>query len=548
MKIQTIFFRLKQPIHLQWFIFLLSCWMVVPFNLAFLNKLAQFTPYAGVAAWLFVLAMSLVLLAYFMLMLNLLLWRSVAKPMVLILLFLAGGSAYFTHTFGVSIDAYQIQNAFETDWREVLDLMTFKMGLWLVSLIVLPIIFFCSLKIKQQPIIQMLWQKLAMMLLSLLLIAGLAFVYYVDLASILREHRDLKGYIGPQNILASTWSYYKKLAPKKHLPLVKYGEDAKRVAKNAQALPKLMILVVGETARAESFSLNGYVRNTNPELAKLPMINFSQVSSCGTATAVSLPCMFSGMQRGSYDAQLASHRENALDLLQRAGYKVTWMDNNSGCKGVCERVENYQFSPELKQKWCQDNECYDEILIDGLKDYFTQIPANDTTPRVIVLHQMGSHGPAYYKRSTAAYQHFKPFCTTNAIQGCSQQDLLNVYDNSIVYTDHVLAQVIQLLQQQSHYQTAFWYLSDHGESTGEHGLYLHGAPYIFAPSQQTHIPMLMWFSEQWQQAQPQHSSCLSQQQHRKMSQDDLFSTLLSLMDVESQVKHVNLDLLQQCTR
>ncbi len=239
-------------------------------------------------------------------------------------------------------------------------------------------------------------------------------------------------------------SYYRKKAPKKNLPLVKYGEDAHQVQQTQKDLPKLMVLVVGETARAESFSLNGYAKNTNPELSKQDILNFSQVTSCGTATAVSVPCMFSGMSRADYDEQLAGHREGLLDIAKRAGYQVTWIDNNSGCKGACDRVEQYQIPEELKQKWCKDDECLDGILVDSLKQYLASIPKDDKRPRLVVLHQMGSHGPAYYKRAPDGFQPFKPTCDTNAIQGCSPAELVNTYDNTIVYTDHVLNQMINI--------------------------------------------------------------------------------------------------------
>jgi len=202
---------------------------------------------------------------------------------------------------------------------------------------------------------KMLLQKLLSSIASLAIILGLLFVFYVDYAAIFREHRTIKGMISPQNVFASTYSYYHKKAPKKNLPLLLYGEDAHlSPAGSAEELPKFMVLVVGETARGESFSLNGYVRNTNPELSKQAnLINFSQVSSCGTATAVSVPCMFSGMPRKQYDERLASHREGLLDIAQRAGYKVTWISNNSGCKGTCDRVERYEIPEEIRFILCQ---------------------------------------------------------------------------------------------------------------------------------------------------------------------------------------------------
>jgi len=383
---------------------------------------------------------------------------------------------------------------------------------------------------------------------SFAVIAGLLFVFYVDYAAIFREHRDLKGMISPQNTIASTISYFHKKAPKKNLPLVHYGEDAHLVDDTKdKKLPKLFVLVVGETARAESFSLNGYAKETNPELSKQEnLINYSQVSSCGTATAVSVPCMFSGMPRKEYNERLASHREGLLDIAQRAGYKVTWIDNNSGCKGTCDRVEKFVIPQDLKDKWCKDGECLDSILVDSLNLYLSQLPKEDTQPHLIVLHQMGSHGPAYYKRAPSEFQKFKPTCETNAIQGCSSTALINSYDNTILYTDHILNQFIESLKQQKNYRTAFWYVSDHGESTGERGMYLHGAPYAIAPTQQTHVPMVLWFSDLWKTSAAQQFDCLAQQKAATLSQDNLFPSLLSLLNIQTQVIDPNNNMLHQC--
>ena len=379
----------------------------------------------------------------------------------------------------------------------------------------------------------------------MVVISGLLFAFYVDFAAMFRENRDLKYMIAPYNIINSSYSYYKHKAPKKNLPLVTYGEDSHFIG-NSKNSPKLMVLVIGETARAESFSLNGYHKNTNPKLSQQEIINFTQVSSCGTATAVSVPCMFSGMPRQNYDEQVANHREGLLDIAKRAGYQVTWIDNNSGCKGVCDRVSEFKIPEPIKQKWCKDGECKDDILLDSLNAYLATLPKDDNRRHLIVLHQVGSHGPAYYKRIPTQFKVFHPTCDTNAIQGCSQESLINSYDNTILYTDYILNEIIEKLKTIKHYQTGLWYLSDHGESTGEHGLYLHGAPYAIAPSQQTHIPMMMWFSNTWKQQAIQQVKCLAQQRQRLHSQDNLFPTMLSLLDIKTKVIQPETDMLQTC--
>ena len=543
----TFFQQLKiKPISLIVFNLLLAIWLGVFLNIAFFEKIRMLTPYNGVKAGLFVVASIIIVVAAYNFIFQFFNWKWTAKPLAIALVFIGGFAAYAVNTLGVLITSDQIQNLMQTDIAEARDTWSWHLLTWTLGMTVVPIIVILMMKIKPEPIIRQLLHKLIALVVSLAMVLGLLFVFYVDFAAIFRENRDLKGMISPQNMIASFASYYKKKAPKENLPLVVYGEDAVLQKAQATSLPKLMVLVVGETARAENFSLNGYGKNTNPKLAQQDILNFSQVSSCGTATAVSVPCMFSGMPRKQYEERLASHREGLLDIAQRAGYQVTWIDNNSGCKGTCDRVNQFKIPEPLQQKWCKDKECFDDILIDSFKAYLATIPQDDNRPRLIVLHQMGSHGPAYYKRVPAQFKVFKPTCDTNAIQGCSRDALLNSYDNTLLYTDYVLDSLIETLKNTTKYQTALWYLSDHGESTGESGMYLHGAPYAIAPTQQTHIPMLMWFSTVWQHQAKQQIKCLAQQGRKELSQDNLFPTMLSLLDVKSKVIDPNNDMLAAC--
>ena len=535
-----------REISLTLFNFILALWLGLCLNFAFLNKIQKLTPYQGFKSVLFILATTLVVVAMYNVILQILNWKWTTKVISIILVIVGGFSSYFVNSLGVIISPDQIQNMMQTDTSEVSDLLSLRFILWTIGFVILPVVLILWVKIKPQTIIKTLVAKLLSLVVAIVVLGGSLFIYYGDYAPIFRENRNIKGMISPFNSLSALSSYYRKKAPKKNLPLVHYGEDAKLEQKQGQ-LPKLMVLVVGETARAESFSLNGYAKNTNPQLAKQAgLINFTQASSCGTATAVSVPCMFSGMPREDYDEDLASHREGLLDIAQRAGYKVTWIDNNSGCKGACNRVETYKIPEPIRKKWCKDGECLDGVLVDGLQDYLAKIPADDKTPRLVVLHQMGSHGPAYYKRTTPEFAPFKPTCDTNAIQGCSRDALINSYDNTIVYTDHILNQVIELLKTQKQHQTGFWYMSDHGESTGEHGMYLHGAPYSIAPSEQTHIPMVMWFSDEWKKFAPAQVSCLASQNKSEVSQDNLFPSLLSMLDVSSKTIDAKIDLVQKC--
>ena len=526
---------------------LVACWLAGFTNLSFYRNISQLSSYQGISNYLFILVTFVLIGTFYFFVLQLLNWRKIAKTLSIMLIILTGMTSYFVNQLGVDVSTSQIENVAQTDLHETLDLLSFPFLLWCLATIVLPMIVLYFIQIRQDSFKKVVMAKLASLVIALAVMGGGLFSFYSQYAPIFREHRQLKAQISPLNVLSSGTSYLTKQFEHSDKTLVPYGQDAHVVAAAAQTKPKILVLVVGETARAQNFSLNGYSKKTNPELSKLDIINFSNVESCGTQTSVSVPCMFSGMPRKDYDDSLASHREGLLDIAQRAGYQVTWIDNNSGCKGVCARIKHY-ISPKddpRYQKWCEKNECRDGILIDALADYLKALDVEHLKQsQLIVLHQMGSHGPAYYKRYPAEFKKFTPTCETNNIQNCDHQALVNTYDNTILYTDHILASTIGLLKQQP-VASSMLYLSDHGESTGESGLYLHGTPYMVAPEQQTHIPMLFWFSSQWSD-QSKIYQCLSEYKDSAWSQDNLFPTLLGLLNIQTQVLDPKLNMLSSC--
>lgn len=515
----------------------IALWISISCNLPFFKKIIALNPEASL--W-FVIATVLLLWAYLNLFLQLVCWHLLSKPTLSILMFVSTSTSYCMYAFGVSIDVGQVQNMFESDLKESSALFSFGTVVF-YSVVLLPALFIIwSSPPDQQPFWHSLRSKLLSILMSLITIGLVAAVYYADYASLFREHRTLRDDVTPHNLINSLNKYYQQQQPLKQVPFQRYGTDAQRLSHDAAQKPKLLVLVLGETARAESFSLNGYSRNTNPALSQQDIVYFDQVNSCGTATAVSVPCLFSGMQRSNYDETVAKHREGLLDIVQRADYRVTWIDNNSGCKGICDRIEQVPLLETAKPKWCPDRDyCLDGILLDTLADFLIRQPLHD---RIIVLHQIGSHGTSYYQRYPRDSAPFKPDCPTNAIQDCERQALINTYDNSIAYTDQILSRIIDQLAGDTRYQSSLLYVSDHGESTGEKGLYLHGAPYMFAPSQQTHVPMLAWFSADFKTNQPKQVNCLQQRKHDAISHDYFFHTVLGLTQVNTAVKNADLDL------
>lgn len=546
MKIMLLHKLKTRNVSLLTFNILLAIWLGVFLNIAFYGKIRTLTPYTGIEAGLFVVASGIVVTSLYTSIFQFLNWKWTAKPIAIALIVIGGFASYAVNTLGVWITSDQIQNFMQTDLAEARDIWSWHLVVWVISMLVVPILLILMFKIKPEPVIKLVLKKIVALTISLVFIGGLLFIFFVDFAAIFRESRDLKGMISPQNMIGSSISYYKKKAPKKNLPLVLYGEDA-HITNSTVGLPKLMVLVVGETARAENFSLNGYAKDTNPKLAKQDILNFflRLVHVVQPLLFQYLVCSLVCLEQIIMNAWQVI--EGLLDVAKRAGYQVTWIDNNSGCKGTCDRVEQFKILESIQQKCCKNGECYDEILVDSLKAYLDMIPKNDQQPRLIVLHQLGSHGPAYYKRVPEQFKIFKPSCDTNAIQGCTREALINSYDNTLLYTDYVLDSLIETLKNTAQYQIGLWYLSDHGESTGESGMYLHGAPYAIAPSQQTHIPMLMWFSPTWQQQAPQQVKCLVQQSKNKLSQDNLFPTMLSLLDIKTKVIDSKVDMLVLCS-
>jgi lipid A ethanolaminephosphotransferase len=370
---------------------------------------------------------------------------------------------------------------------------------------------------------------------------------FQDAAATMRNQKEMRWLITPGNVLWSTAMVLGQDSAQATRPRAVIGTDAARTAQ-AQApgrKPLRVVLVVGETARAANWGLNGYSRQTTPQLAAMPdVVAFTKVSSCGTNTEVSVPCMFSPWGRRQYDEARIRGSQSLLHVLQRAGVQVFWRDNQSGCKGVCEGLPNETVSAATAPRLCQGEHCLDEALLQGLDGIAQGLPAGD---QLLVLHQLGNHGPAYDRRYPDAFRRFTPVCQTSDLRLCSREQIVNAYDNALLYTDHVLAQAIAWLRQDSTaHDTALIYVSDHGESLGDNGLYLHGVPQAIAPAVQTQVPMVVWLSQGLVKQQGIDLACLRQRSTQAASHDNLFHSLLGLMGVGTALYERSLDVLADC--
>ena len=512
-----------------------AVWMVLFCNYSFFSNVLDVYP-LSLGSVGFIASLGLLLVAVTVLLLAPFAAGRLLKPLLIAMLLIASMAAYFMDSYNLIVSTELIESALQTDSSETMGLLSLKLVLYLGLLGILPAVLVYRARIRPRPFRAGLLSRVKLVGVSLVAMIAIVGVFNSAYASFFREHKSVRFYSNPVTPVYTAIKYAdEQLIGNKSLPYQQIGLDAQQQPHAGKR--RLMVLVVGETAREDHFSLNGYGRETNPMLAERNVTSFDNVWSCGTATAISVPCMFSVLDREHYGEQQAKSTDNVLDILQRAGVNVAWLDNNSDSKGVALRVPYVSYRSSDVNPIC-DAECRDEGMLEGVRKYVQEHPTGDI---LIVLHQMGSHGPEYAKRYPEKFAHFSPSCQSNLLEDCSEAEINNAYDNSIRYTDYFLSRVIDYLKDESaDFSPAMLYLSDHGESLGENGIYLHGFPYALAPDDQKHVPMVFWSDGGFTRVQDK----LAQKDfvHRKFSQDNLFHTLLGLMDVKTSVYQPALDM------
>ncbi|WP_289414064.1 phosphoethanolamine transferase [Sulfurovum zhangzhouensis] len=518
-------------------IILTSIFLVLFDNYAFFKSTVDIYPIHENIAFLF--SLGVVLGTLTTLLLILFSSKYTTKAILIIVVLVSSLTNYFMNTYFVVIDSEMIRNTVQTNMNELLDLLTLNQVGYFLFLGVLPSWFIYRSKIVYQPMRIELIVKMKVIVISLLIISGTVFIFSRYYTSFFREHKPLRYATNPTYWIYSIGDYINKIYNNGPVIVNAIGEDAKVVRKQGDK-HKIVIVVVGEAARADHFSLNGYERETNPLLVKQDVINLSNVFSCGTSTAVSVPCMFSIYDHNDYSYNKGISTQNVLDVLSHTNeIAVLWRDNNSNSKGVALRVPFEDYRMPENNPICEGSECRDEGMLAGLDSYIDQHPKKDI---LIVLHQMGNHGPAYYKRYPKRFEMYTPVCETNQVEQCTQEEINNAYDNALLYTDYFLNATIEFLKKYDKtHATAMVYMSDHGESLGENGLYLHGLPYVMAPESQTHISALMWFNTFFNVEKKIQK--FKKSKDKEYTHDNLFHTLLGLFNVQTSVYQPSKDIL-----
>jgi len=523
------------------FLLLYSLYFGFVLNTPITSRLIEIT--ADTSSWLFVYTAPVLLSCAFIIIFSLFAIPYFAKPFFIFVLVSSAAACYATSKYGVLFDYSMIENVIETNSSEMSSYVNLSSSSYLLFVGIIPAILIAFIRFNtQEPLLKRAFKRLMLVISAILILLLIAACFYKSYASVGRNNSYLNKMIVPAHIFNSV-KYLKKEVFTEKLAYKAQGTDAVLPAA-VNGKPTLMVLIVGETARSMNIGYNGYTRNTNPYTQNMGIISFQDVSSCGTATAHSLPCMFSNLNRNNYDKNRANSQDNVLDVLTHAGIDTLWKDNDGGDKSVAKNIKKITIDASQYADVCNGSTCYDEAMLKSFDDEIANMKEN----KLIAMHMIGSHGPTYWLRYPQQKELFTPSCNQSDIENCSDEKIVNVYDNTIAYTDYVIAETIKKLQRYSaDYNVALMYISDHGESLGEKGLYLHGTPYSFAPEEQTQVPFFMWLPQQYADAKGINKRCLMEKAKTEtFSHDNLFHTLLGFYGVESNVINPRLDITASC--
>lgn len=526
---------------------IISIFFVLFYNFTFFRKTLAVYP-LDTQHFFFLTSLVIILISATNLMLSLLIFimnaflrvvrfKVIYKKFFLVIFFLAMLAAYVMDSYSTVIDETMLLNILKTDANESLDLITIKLFFYIISLFIVPMFLIYKIQVKDAVFKQDLILKLKTISISLIIIFVMTISFGKFYASFLREQKPLRYYTNPTYWIYSMGKFSSSFFKNPHKTLEVIGKNSIIPVEDIDR--DLIILVIGETARRDRFSINGNKNETNPLLKKENILSFTNATSCGTSTAISVPCMFSYFGSAKFNVDDANSTENLLDVLSHTkDVNILWRDNNSDSKGVAVRAKFEDYKTSATNTVC-DEECRDVGMLVGLQKHINDVKEKDI---LIVLHQMGNHGPAYYKRYPEEFEVFKPVCQTSELGKCTNEEITKAYDNAILYTDYFLSKVIELLKANSgKFGTAMFYVSDHGESLGENGIYLHGLPYMMAPKEQKDIAMVLWLGGELETET--NYVLLKKKLNDAYSHDNVFHTILGMFEVESSVYKPELDIL-----
>lgn len=499
-------YTIKNNIKITHFVVLMSCLNFLFFHYPFYKFVftnVDYKSWTGISIIISLVILMLVVNA-FVFFLVFFLSRIVGKFLLVLFFIVNAAAVYFINTYSVIIDESMVGNVLNTNYAESSSFLSIKLIIYIILLGVIPGIYIIKVKIINVTVKRF----LIITSLTLLFILTLAFANASNWLWIDKNSKTLGG-------LAMPWSYSVNISL---FYVHKHQKNEKEIllpnATIKDNQKSVVVLVIGESARRENFSLYGYEKNTNPLLSKIPgVFHFNATSSATYTTA--------GVKAILEDTNTDKLYEILPNYLYRNGVDVVWRTTNWGEPPV--HIKDYE-NRDVLMKNCKGEGCnYDEVLLTGLKE---QILASKKNKILIVLHTSTSHGPTYSKKYPPQFETFKPVCNSVELGNCSHTELINAYDNTIVYTDYILSNVIEDLKQLKEYKSAMIFVSDHGESLGEKNLYMHGLPLSIAPKEQYEIPFIVWVSD---------NSSKQLKPENILSQNYVFHSVLNFLNIQSPV-------------
>ncbi|NQX96955.1 MAG: phosphoethanolamine--lipid A transferase EptA [Flavobacteriales bacterium] len=436
--------------------------------------------------------------------------RSFGKWILVLFFNINAIAIYFINTYGVLIDKTMIGNILNTNYEESSSFLSLSLFVYLILLGVLPslLIFkvnYINVKLKNF----LIHVSLTLVFLLTLVYANSSNSLWID-----KNSKTLGSLVMPWSYVVNTNRYFlhKNQQNKKQilLPNASIKNNEKSIA----------VLVIGESARSSNFSLYGYEKNTNPLLSKVKNIYHYNAEACATYTTAGIKCILEYKNTSKLFEILPNY-------LFRNDVEVIWRTTNWGEPTV--KIKNYQKKGDLEKLYKGEGSGYDEVLLSGLRK---QILASKKNKVLVVLHTSTSHGPTYYKKYPKKFEKFTPVCKSVELANCTQEELINAYDNTIVYTDYILASLIEELKQLDGYNSSMIFISDHGESLGENNLYMHGIPASIAPKEQLNIPFIVWVSNDSKKLKD----------NEILSQHNVFHSILDFLEIESPIYDKNMSI------
>lgn len=508
------FSALTKSIKLSHFALIMSALNFLFFHYSFFAYVFANLDYKSFNGILLIVSIIILVLVAnaFVFYLLLFLSRYVGKFLLVLTFIISSVATYFVLTYNAIIDEGMIGNVFNTNYDEASSFFSFKLLLFLFLFGILPSIYIIKAKI----VTVKLKKFLTTSSLTLLFIAALVFANAANWLWIDKNATTLGGLVMPWSYTVNTGRFYthKYRSNRKEilLPDATIKDDKKSV----------VVLVIGESARSQNFSLYGYEKNTNPLLSQTPNLHHFNAESCATYTTAGMKCILEHKETGDLYEILPNY-------LYRNKVDVVWRTTNWGEPPV--HIEKYLNADALKAG-CTGEDCnYDGVLLSGLKE---QILESGNNKVLIILHTSTSHGPTYSKKYPPRFEVFTPVCNSVELANCSHEELINAYDNSIVYTDYLLHSVIEILKELDEYDSSMMFVSDHGESLGEKNLYMHGVPMALAPKEQYEIPFIVWTSDSARQLKP----------NKMLTQHHVFHSVLNFLGIDSPIYEEDMNIFE----